>query len=409
MKDVLFISYDGLLDPLGGSQILPYVRILTKQKYRIYILSFEKKHMYVAGVALLKANLLKDGITWTPLSFTTKLGGVGKLWDLAKMYTWCSFVVLNRHVTIVHARGHLAAKVALFLKQLFGIKLIFDFRGLWVDERVDKGGWVLSNPLHKLQYQYFKWVEKKCLLYSDHVVVLTHAVIDEVMYLGNVPRDKVTVIPSCADFEHFLLADRSRRHYARKIVAVPEKALVLGYLGSVGPMYMLGRFFRLFELATESNLSVHAILITQDTQLLKRLMESCVPPTLMSRIHVCSGNREEVPELIAAMDILVSFIQPSYARMAASPTKLAECFSAGIPAICNDGVGDVSQLMEQLDAGCIVDPNSDTDLINIISRLDEIKAKGGSRLREQARLLLGLEVAAERYRMVYEKIGATTC
>ena len=86
-------------------------------------------------------------------------------------------------------------------------KLIFDFRGLWVDERIDKGGWDLSNFFDRLQYKYFKRVEKKLLAQVDQIVVLTKKVVSEVVKLGANPSSKITVIPCCVDFNHFPLCD----------------------------------------------------------------------------------------------------------------------------------------------------------------------------------------------------------
>jgi glycosyltransferase involved in cell wall biosynthesis len=91
--------------------------------------------------------------------------------------------------------------------------------------------------------------------------------------------------------------------------------------------------------------------------------------------------------------------------MAASPTKLAECFAEGIPVICNDGVGDVAEQIQQLGAGVIVNPASDADLTCIVQKLDEVCSMGGQRLRDAARPLLGLELAEVRYRSVYSKLN----
>ena len=37
-----YISYDGLLDPLGNSQILPYLEGLSDEGFKFVVLSFEK-------------------------------------------------------------------------------------------------------------------------------------------------------------------------------------------------------------------------------------------------------------------------------------------------------------------------------------------------------------------------------
>ena len=40
---VLYCTYDGLLDPLGQSQILPYMYKFKKFVSQLHIISFEKK------------------------------------------------------------------------------------------------------------------------------------------------------------------------------------------------------------------------------------------------------------------------------------------------------------------------------------------------------------------------------
>jgi glycosyltransferase involved in cell wall biosynthesis len=403
-ESTLFITYDGLLDPLGGSQILPYLYSIAQHPRPLHILSFEKRDRFIAGAEKLQKELQQRGISWIPLSFTTRFGKLGKLWDLVRMYFWCARISILNNVKIIHARGHPTAQIGLFAKRIFGTKLIFDFRGLWVDERVDKGGWDLARKFHRMQYNHFKRTERKLLANADQLVVLTNAVVPEVIKLGALPESKITVIPCCADFDHFPLTNLQRRASARKRAGIPGDALVLGYLGSVGRMYMLDRFFRLFELAAASHAKVCALVITHDLDVLKELMIRNLPLELHDRIHVCSVSRDDVPKIIPAMDILVSFIQSSYARMAASPTKLAECFAQGIPAICNAGVGDIAEQMQLLDSGIIVNPASDHDLKAVVSRLDEICQMGGVRLRKKAQEILSLDIAVAKYKSVYLKI-----
>ena len=401
----MFITYDGLLDTLGASQILPYIKNIAARQGGMVVLSFEKANRFAQGQKSMSADLEKHGVYWKPLRFTSDLGALGKLWDMGRMYYWGAWLARKHGVGVIHARGHPTAQIGLFVKRLLGTRLIFDCRGLWVDERVDKGGWNMQSPLHRLQYRHFKSIERKLFTQADQVVVLTNKVVDEVVKLGAVPASKVTVIPCCADFDHFPLSTALRKTQARETVGIPKEARVLGYLGSVGRMYMLDRFFRLFELASCQHEDCHALVITQDIEALRQVMSRNLPVALHGRVHIKPANRAEVPNILPAMDVLVSFIQPSYARMAASPTKLAECFAEGIPVICNDGVGDVAMQVKQLGAGITVDPASDADLLIVVKKLDEIFAMGGQCLREAARPLLGLGVAEERYRTVYYKLN----
>ena len=47
-RRVLFISYNGMLDPLGQSQVIPYLRELAKRGVRFTLLSFERAESFHA-------------------------------------------------------------------------------------------------------------------------------------------------------------------------------------------------------------------------------------------------------------------------------------------------------------------------------------------------------------------------
>ena len=68
MRKVLFITYDGLLDPLGRSQILPYIIGLSKKRIGFSVLSFEKKHSSYE-IDKLKKLLKSFNISWYYLKF----------------------------------------------------------------------------------------------------------------------------------------------------------------------------------------------------------------------------------------------------------------------------------------------------------------------------------------------------
>jgi glycosyltransferase involved in cell wall biosynthesis len=321
------------------------------------------------------------------------------------MYIKAFIITCKYNIKVVHTRGHPSAQVGLFVKRITKAKFIFDFRGLWVDERVDKGGWDLNRSFHRLQYKYYKRIERKLIFQSDHIVVLTNKVVGEVIKLGAIEQSRITVIPCCADYNHFPLLTESHKIDARVSLGMPTDAFILGYLGSIGRMYLLDRFFHLFKLAANVRKDCYALLITQDTSALKQLMKSHLTPELSNRVHIKSASRDEVPVLLPAIDVMISFIFSTYARTGSSPTKMAECFALGIPVIANPGVGDVKQVVDRLDGGWIVDPFSDTDLMEVVQNLDTICSKGGQRLRDASRPILGLEYATKCYQSIYDKLA----
>src|SRR5688572_25433871 len=61
----LFLTYDGLLSPLGQSQILPYMRGLRGRGHEVTILSFEQgASAEPSAQSELRAQLAAEGIGW---------------------------------------------------------------------------------------------------------------------------------------------------------------------------------------------------------------------------------------------------------------------------------------------------------------------------------------------------------
>lgn len=406
-ESVMFIAYDGLLDQLGGSQILPYLRGIAAHPRYVHIVSFEKPARFAVGAEAMRADLAKDGIGWTPVSFTSSFGKLGKLWDLGRMYATCLRLQLKHKFGVVHCRSYQAMQVGAFLHRLTGVKAIFDMRGLWVDERVDGGLWNQERWLNRAIYRTYKRIERNLLASASHVVVLTRRVIPELKRLSPEMSAAVTVIPCCADFDHFVKPSDDMRQAVRQALGIDSEAMVLSYLGSLGTWYRLEDMLRLLAAAVSKRGDVHLLLITKDWREMEHeaLLDSMGMAHLRGRIHVRSASRDEVPGLMAASDVMLSFIKPAYSKMGSCPTKLAEAFALGIPVISNINVGDVEQITADLDAGATFDLNDAQAYDRLAGMLDQIKAKGGAGLRDRARKYFGLEVAASSYRHVYDEIA----
>lgn len=398
----LFITYDGLLDPLGGSQILPYLRNIARHPRPLHIVSFEKPDRFATGAVLLRVQLAEAGIGWTPLSFTTRLGKLGKLWDLGRMYAACLRLQWQSGFGVIHCRSYQAMQVGALLNRLSGVRTIFDMRGLWVNERVDGGLWAQDRWLNRMAYRSYKRIEKGLLASASHVVALTDRVVPELYRLSPGMTAPVTVIPCCADFDHFVVPANAARQAMRAELGIAPGVMVLSYLGSLGTWYMLNEMLRLFAAAARHRDDVQLLFITRDWRNEhETLLNSMGLQALRHRIHVRPASRDQVPILLGASDIMLSFIKPAYSKMASSPTKLAEAFALGIPVISNAGVGDVDQITRDMDAGAVIDLSDVQAFDKLAAELDLIRAKGGPGLRARARERFGLEVAEASYRQVY--------
>jgi hypothetical protein len=149
---------------LGQSQILPYLQHLSKEGYQFTILSFEKKERYKKEASVIHEIVKASGIVWAPLFFTSKPPILSKMYDRFQMKKTALALQKQNSFDLVHCRSYIAAEIGLLLKNRFGVKMLFDMRGFWADEKVDNGQWDLQNPLFKRIYTFYK--KKKKHFYS---------------------------------------------------------------------------------------------------------------------------------------------------------------------------------------------------------------------------------------------------
>jgi glycosyltransferase involved in cell wall biosynthesis len=199
-----------MTDPLGQSQVLPYIIGLSKKGFRFHLISFEKLDRYTKLRIDIQVLCDENDITWHPKIYTKKPPLLSTLYDVWRMRKLSFKLNKSYQFSIVHCRSYLSAMVGLAMKKKFKTKFLFDMRGFWADERVDGNIWNLKNPVFKLTYKFFKSQELKFLIYSDQIVSLTHAGKKEMCNWLDIKDlfEKITVIPCCADLDLFKHMDR---------------------------------------------------------------------------------------------------------------------------------------------------------------------------------------------------------
>ena len=166
MKDetsVLYLSYDGLTDPLGQSQILPYIEGLSKEGYTFTVVSFEKPNRFEKLERKIAARCEKSNIDWHPLSYTKNPPVLSTLYDIDKLKRKVDELHKQKSFKLIHCRSYIPCLVALRMKRKYQIPFIFDMRGFWADERVDGKIWNLQSPIYRSIYRFFKSRERAFL------------------------------------------------------------------------------------------------------------------------------------------------------------------------------------------------------------------------------------------------------
>jgi len=406
LKKVLYISYDGLTDPLGQSQVLPYLQYLSKHGFQFTILSFEKSARFAKEASIVQAIADAAGISWVPLFFTAKPPVLSKMWDRYRMKQKALALHKKLRFDLVHCRSYVAAETGLLLQQRFGVKMLFDMRGFWADEKVDNGQWDLEKVFFKRLYHFYKKREKEFLLHADGIVSLTQAAKDYLLQQPAYGQLAIDVIPCCADLQHFDYETVPAEAVAAKKAAlhIPEGAKVLTYLGSVGGWYMTAEMFRFFYLLQQQSPEYVMLLLTKDDpeQVRKEAAETGIPS---DKLFITYSDRKGLPAYLALSNASVFFIRNTFSKTASSPTKHAELMGMGIPVICNS-IGDTGNIITQTKTGILVNTFDTGSLQEVLQQMNDVECLDKSYIRSCAKAIFDLQAGAETYLRLYKRMLA---
>ena len=392
----LYLSYDGLTDPLGQAQILPYLLGLEQQGMGFVIISFEKKEAFSAHKHHVQKQLEGRDIQWIPLSYTKKPAVFSTVYDLWRMKRAARKTLTTAH-TIIHCRSYLPMLVAMSINQ--GRKVIFDMRGLWADERVDGNLWPQHKPLYRLIYRYFLRKEKDFVQQSDALVSLTHDGIKALSerYDSRILENKSTVIPCCVDSELFQ-PENPPLNLIRSL-GIPNEGKVLIHVGSVGTWYRLDQELVFFNALSALDPTWNVLILTKDTTAATTIVNS--NQSFSSRVIIHSAPHHEVPSFLNLAQASIQFIEPAYSKRASSPVKLGESLAMGVPVITNVGIGDSQALIQEGSAGICI--NSWDDITSSVMDFQRMRFDTNA-IRTYAIRTLGIEQGINAYQQVYKKM-----
>ena len=353
-KQVLYLSYDGLTDALGQSQILPYLLGLEKIGHSFHIISFEKKEAFAQFQAIIEEQIKGKHITWHPLFYTKKPPVLSTLYDLKRMKKSAFSLQKSHHFDAIHCRSYLPGLIALKLKKKFGCPFIFDMRGFWADERVEGNLWNLKHPIYRQIYSYIKRKEETLLAEADAIISLTNAGKKSVLtaYPKLEISTKISVIPCCVDDKLFTVLPENKE--VLKSLGIDMKKNILGYVGSLGTWYMLDEMLAFFKIQQLKDSNLHFLFLTKDSQDIVYAKAKALGLNL-NDITVVSVPYQKIPSVMNVIDYGLFFIRPSFSKQASSPIKQAEFMAMGIPLICNSGIGDTGEIILQHQSGFVFD------------------------------------------------------
>lgn len=402
---ILYLSYDGMTDDIGQSQVLPYLLGCAAAGHRITLVSFEKADRLALHGGAVEA-LLKDcGIDWRPERFRSFPPLLAKVIDQHMMVRAARRALRQGAFDLVHARSYIAGRGALAAMTVDD-RFLFDMRGFWVDQRREGGRWRDSSLLGRLLYRRWKSLEARMIARADHVVTLAEAARRRIAQMPAYRGQPVSIIPCCADFALFPLATTERRATARAMLGIPETSLVIAWLGSLGTVYRPALQFRLFDKARGAYGDVRLVFIGRHDKDDLMAQAAAAGVTLApDELVIRACARDEVPDMLAAADLGSCFIVPGGSSAGVSPTKLGEMLACGLPVIANAGVGDVEEQIARIGGGVTLSDDSDAAIERAVAAIPALLAIDRARLREKARKVFDVPYAIAAYDQLYRDLA----
>ena len=309
----LYLCYFGLREPLVQTQVLPYLRQLSRSGIEVGLLTFEPNRR--ASWSRSEAGdwcdrLQADGIRWFSLPYHKRPSLPATTYDIAAG-GWMAARLVRRHgYDVVHARAHVAAAMGAIAKRLTGCRLIFDIRGFNPEEYVDAGVW----PENGLNYRLAKRVERRLLAAADGFVVLTEKARD-ILFPGCSDSDSkgrpVEVIPCCVDLARFEAAAALPREQIRRELGVAGRRVMV-YVGALGGFYLTDEMAEFLAAAHRQDASTFSMILTQsqpeliveslkrlgvpkDAYLVRRVPHHEVPDTSGRRTSAFPSSSHPIP------------------------------------------------------------------------------------------------------------------
>lgn len=388
-QKILYLSYNGMMEPLGESQVLSYLYRLSDE-YDYYLISLEKPQEWndKNKVSLTEQKTLSKNIHWIPVAYKTDK--LGKLFNWFR-FTWRTYQVSKENKIVnFHCRSYLPAISAYVIKKIRPVRYLFDTRGFAFDERADTG----SLKRETFVFRQLKKLEKKLYQQAAATNMLSHegkrTIHENELFAGGDKINPITVIPTCVELDRFKFIERKYGDVVR-----------LGYVGTAIGWYDFDRTLRVLkEIGKHTDFHFTIFNGNQHDFIKGKLAEFEIP---MDKVTLEKVAFADMPSRLKEFEVSLFYIHPYFSKRASAATKLGELFASGIPVITNANVGDHEFYLSK-GTGQIIDFDNPEkyEWKTVLSGLRN--AETSKKCNEIAQEYFSLEKGVEDYLKLYKEI-----
>lgn len=384
----IYISFDGLSDPLGQSQIIPYLeKIKFKNNFKIF--TMEKKNIK-------KNYFKKEKITCHNLKFIYSKNVIEKILNYINFFFFILKKTSGYKINIIHCRGFLPAIFGLIISYFKKSKIIYDMRGFWIDEKIDNDVLKKNTFSGKIVFFFLKKVEKYIIKSSSVIVVLSYNAKKYILKNFN-RKNKIFVIPCSVDYKKFDHLRYPGKKNLKKQLGLNPSGKTMIYVGSYGNYYMVEEMLQLFKLI-KGKLNINFLIVTNQKLKFRKFFKK------FKEIKIINTKWKNVPRYLSIADVSFCLIKPTFAKIASTPTKASESFSMGVPIITNKQIGDYEKIIKTDKIGCLIDLKNIKNINNYL-KISSLFKLNKNVVRSKSQKYFDINVAVKKYNKIYELLS----
>lgn len=277
---------------------------------------------------------------------------------------WIRLARLARRsdAAVIHARNTGCwADAVLAGSVLRGVHVVLGFHGLQN-----------TGPFSSRQRTIVKWAVHRGAGFTS----ASEAGRRQLCEWGGVPPERVEVLTNGVDLQRFTPPYDDDRDRMRRALGIRPDAFVMGSVGSLTPIKRYDVLLDATARTARSLGNLHLVVVGDGP--LREKLQSQAGSAGIEDIVTFTGMREDIPDLLACMDVYICSSESE-----GMSNALLEASAAGLPCIATD-VGDNALLVRDGVEGLIIRPGSPMLLADAITQLARAET-GRWRMGEAAR------------------------
>jgi glycosyltransferase involved in cell wall biosynthesis len=307
---------------------------------------------------------------------------------------------------VLHAASNYAnARLALALRERYGLPVVYEVRGFWEDTWLSRYPDAAERAKSEL-YQRNRDLETQCMLAADLVVTLGEAMRDEIVALG-VPAEKIEIVPNAVSAEFLKpLPDATT---LREELGIKPDEPVVGEVTSLVPHEGIGTLLEATAILRARGVPARALIVGDGPE--RAALQRQAARAGLAEAAVFPGRvpAAKVRQFHALLDVFVVPRTPDRVCRLVTPLKPVEAMASGLCVVTSE-VKALTEIVKHEVTGMQTVPQDPVSLADCLERLlysPDIRRKLGDNAREWVSRDRTWAHNAARYRDAYARLGAT--